>query len=416
LQEEANKLNRWIRLSAAVVAMMMIANLQYAWTLFVKPIVGAHHWKLSDVQWGFTIFIALETWMMPLSGWLIDLLGPRIFMTVAGVMCGIGWAGMGQAATLTNLYLLYALAGFGAALVYCGSIGIALKWFPDKRGLASGLISAGFGSGAALFIPLIAYLIHSRDYQTAFLYSGIGQGLVIVCAAQFLQNPDKTATLAAPSRVQIRSHHEQFNSFEMLQTPQFYMLFAMALMMGIGGLMVTAQVAPMADTLKIGAAALTLALTLNPIANGASRIFWGWVSDHIGRERAMFVAFALQSIFLLSTVTIGHQSTAGFIVCLFLVYFTWGEVYSLFPSLCADWFGARNASSNYSFMYSAKGVASILGGGAAAIIYEKTGSWNYGFYACAALALITAFMALALRKMPLPSKRVAHVTAVAGAR
>ena len=410
-------MNRWIRLSAAVVAMMMIANLQYAWTLFVKPIVGANHWKLSDVQWGFTIFIALETWIMPMSGWLIVLLGPRAFMTVAGVLCGVSWAGMGHASTLPELYLLYALAGFGAALVYCGSIGIALKWFPDKRGLASGLISAGFGSGAALFIPLIAYLIHTQDYRAAFLYSGIGQGLVIICAAQFLQNPAKTATHTAPQRVHIRSHHENFNSIEMLRTPHFYMLYAMALMMGIGGLMVTAQVAPMATTLKIGAAAVTLAITLNSLANGASRIFWGWVSDHIGRERAMFIAFFLQSVFLLSTVTLGLRSTAAFITCLVLVYFTWGEVYSLFPSLCADWFGAKNASSNYSFMYSAKGVASILGGGVAATIYEKTGSWNYGFYACAGLALITAFMALAIRRMPLPAKRVAQVKqAAVGAR
>jgi MFS transporter, OFA family, oxalate/formate antiporter len=397
--------NRWIRLAAAVVAMMMIANLQYAWTLFVKPIVGATHWKLSDVQWGFSIFVALETWMMPLSGWLIEWLGPRAFMTVAGVMCGVGWAGLGQAKTLPELYMLYALAGFGAALVYCGSIGIALKWFPDKRGLAAGMISAGFGSGAALFIPLISYLIRAHDYRTAFLYTGIGQGIVIIIAAQFLQNPAATAVIAAaPVKVQIRRHHEDFNAFEMLRTPQFYVLFMMALMMGIGGLMATAQVAPMADTLKIGAAALTLSLTLNPLANGAARIFWGWVSDHLGRERTMFIAFLLQAVVLAGVVTLGHASTTWFIVTMALVFFTWGEVYSLFPSICADWFGSKNVSSNYGFLYSAKGVASIIGGGAAAALFEKTGSWNYGFYACAVLAFITALMALGLRKMPLPHK------------
>lgn len=393
-----------MRLTAAIVAMMMIANLQYAWTLFVKPIVGATHWKLSDVQWGFSIFVALETWMMPLSGWLIEWLGPRTVMTVAGVMCGVGWAGMGQAQTLPQLYLLYALAGFGAALVYCGSIGIALKWFPDKRGLSAGMISAGFGSGAALFIPLIAYLIHSRGYHTAFLYTGVAQGLIIVCAAQLLQNPHKDASITATASVQIRRQHEDFNSLQMLQTPHFYVLFAMALMMGIGGLMATAQVAPMADTLKIGATALTIALTLNPLANGAARIFWGWVSDHVGRERTMFVAFLLQSLVLLGVVTLGHLSPAWFIVTMALVFFTWGEVYSLFPSICADWFGAKNVSSNYGFLYSAKGVASIVGGGLAAKLFEKTGSWNYGFYACAGFALVTAFMALGIRKMPLPKK------------
>ncbi|MBZ5607369.1 MAG: oxalate/formate MFS antiporter [Acidobacteriia bacterium] len=399
-------MNRWMRLVSAVVAMMMIANLQYAWTLFVKPIVGATHWKLSDVQWGFTIFVALETWMMPLSGWLIDLLGPRTFVSVAGLMCGAGWIGIGQVHSLTALYSSYALAGFGAALVYCGSLG-TVKWFPDKRGLAAGLISAGFGSGSALFVPVIAYLIRAHDYRTAFLYTGMVQGVIIVLAAQFLQNPPPVAHLAAPARVQVRRHDEEFNSFEMLRTPHFYVLFSMALMMGIGGLMVTAQVAPMADTLKIGAAALTLSLTLNPLGNGGARIFWGWVSDHIGRERTMSLAFFLQSLFLVGAVTLGRRSTALFITTLFLVFFTWGEVYSLFPSICADWFGGRNVSSNYSFLYSAKGVASILGGGAAAKLFELTGSWSYGFYACAILALISAGMALGIRKMPLPKKHPA---------
>ncbi|HLG96360.1 MAG TPA: oxalate/formate MFS antiporter [Bryobacteraceae bacterium] len=406
-------MNRWIRLIGAVVAMMMIANLQYAWTLFVKPIVGATHWKLSDVQWGFSIFIALETWMMPFSGWLIEWLGPRAFMTAAGVMCGVGWAGLGRAKTLPELYMLYALAGFGAALVYCGSLGIALKWFPDKRGLAAGMISAGFGSGAALFIPLIAYLIRAHDYRTAFLYTGIGQGLIIIIAAQILQNPAAGVVAPAPAKVQLRSQHEDFHSFEMLRTPQFYVLFAMALMMGIGGLMATAQVAPMANTFKIGTAALTLSLTLNPLANGAARVFWGWVSDYLGRERTMFIAFLLQSVVLLGVVTLGHLSTTWFIVTMALVFFTWGEVYSLFPSICADWFGAKNVSSNYGFIYAAKGVASIVGGGLAATLYERTGSWNYGFYACSVLALITAMMALGLRKMPLPHKKPATSRATA---
>ncbi|PWT98185.1 MAG: oxalate/formate MFS antiporter [Terriglobia bacterium] len=408
-------MNRWFRLCAAVVAMMMISNLQYAWTLFVKPIVADTHWKLSDVQWGFTIFVALETWMMPLSGWLIDLLGPRIFMTVAGLMCGAGWAGMGQAKTLPELYLLYALAGFGAALVYCGSMGIALKWFPDKRGLAAGTIAAGFGSGAALFVPMVGHLIRTQDYHAAFLYTGIVQGFVIICAAQILQNPTKTTVLAAaPAKVQIRRQREEFNSLQMLRTPHFYLLFAMALMMGIGGLMATAQVGPMADTLKIAPAVLTLSLTLNPLANGAARVFWGWVSDHLGRERTMFIAFLLQSVFLLGVVTAGRLSAAWFVVCMALVFFTWGEVYSLFPSICADWFGARNASSNYSFLYSAKGVASIMGGGLAATLYEKTNSWNYGFEVCAGMALITAFLALGLRKLPLPKKQAGTAALAAG--
>jgi OFA family oxalate/formate antiporter-like MFS transporter len=309
---------------------------------------------------------------------------------------------------LPELYALYSLAGFGAALVYCGSMGIALKWFPDKRGLAAGLIAAGFGSGAALFVSAIAYVIHTQDYRSAFLYTGVVQGLLIVAAAQILQNPPKTVAVPA-ARVQVRSHSEDFNSLEMLRTPHFYMLFSMALMMGIGGLMVTAQVGPMAKTMKF-TALLTLSLTLNPIANGGGRVFWGWISDRIGREKTMIVAFLLHAAALIGVVTVGSASATMFVVTIALVFFTWGEVYSLMPSACADFFGAKNASSNYGFIYSAKGVASILGGGLAAQLYEKTGSWSYGFYACAVLALLATCIALVLRKMPLPVKRLSQTS------
>jgi OFA family oxalate/formate antiporter-like MFS transporter len=395
--------NRWYRLAAAVVAMMMIANLQYAWTLFVEPLRADTHWKLSDVQWAFTLFIAFETWAMPCSGWLIDRMGPRIFLSVAGVLCGTGWALLGHAASLAELYLFYSIAGFGAALVYCGSTGIGLKWFPDRRGLAAGLISAGFGSGSALFVGPIAHILKVQDYRAAFLYTGIAQGLIIILAAQFLQNPPKIPVVATP-RVKVRTHAEDFNSLEMLRTPHYFMMFAMALMMGIGGLMVTAQVGPMSKTLGFSAAILTLSLTINPLANGGGRLIWGSLSDLLGREQTMAIAFLLHAAMLLSVVIVGKTSPVAFIITIALVFFTWGPVYSLFPSACADFFGAKNASSNYSFIYAAKGAASIVGGGFAAKLFEKTHSWDYGFYACAVLALCSAILAVVLRRMALPKK------------
>jgi OFA family oxalate/formate antiporter-like MFS transporter len=402
-------MNRWVRLVAAVVAMIMIANLQYAWALFVKPIISATGWKLSDVQWGFTFFIAFETWMMPLSGWFIDRFGPRVFMSVSALLCGAGWAGLGQAKTLPELYTLYSIAGIGAALIYCGSTCVGIKWFPDQLGLASGLVAAGFGSGAALFIPIMAYVIRVENYQAAFLYTGIAMGLVIFCVAQFLVNPDpndpEIAGKKPASRFKLRSHAEQFTSFEMLRTPQFYVLYAMMLMMGIGGLMVTAQVGSVADALGISKIAFTLALTINPLANGAGRIFWGWVSDHVGRERTMIIAFLIQALALVSVLRLGRNSPVGFIVCLAIVFFTWGEIYSIFPATAADFFGGRNASSNYSFLYSAKGMASILAGGLAAQLFEKTGTWTVVFYGSAALAFLAAVMACGLIGMPLPTKR-----------
>jgi OFA family oxalate/formate antiporter-like MFS transporter len=397
--------------------MMMIANFQYAWTLFVKPLIAATHWKLSDVQWAFTCFVAFQTWVMPFAGWMIDRTGPRLFLTVAGVICAVAWAGLGMVHTLPMVYLLYSLTGFGAALVYCGSMGVGLKWFPDRRGLAAGLIAAGYGSGAALFVGFIGYTIRTAGYQTAFLYTGVFQGILIITAAQFLHNPQKGELPAAvASKTKARSHGVDFNSWEMLRTTHFYLMFAMALMMGIGGLMVTAQVAPMADSFKVGAAALTISLTLNPLANGGGRLFWGWVSDHVGREKTMSLVFFLQALILLGVVEFGGRSPALFITSIALVFFTWGPVYSLFPSACADYFGAGNASSNYAFLYSAKGVASIVGGGLAALLFEKTGSWNYGFYACAGMALMASMGALVLRKMPLPVKDAAEVTTADGLR
>jgi MFS transporter, OFA family, oxalate/formate antiporter len=401
-------MNRWVRLVGSVIAMAMIANLQYAWALFVKPMMGATGWKLSDVQWGFTIFIALETWVQPFTGRYMDKLGPRVFMSFGAVMCGIGWVGMGTAHNLTEMYILSGLAGVGAALVYCGSTIVGLKWFPDKLGLSSGLIAAGFGSGAALFVPFIAHIIRTQNYRAAFLYTGVGQGILILLVSQLMVNPDpndpQIAGKKAGSRYKVRAQAEQFTSSEMLGTYQFYMLYAMMLMMGIGGLMVTAQLGSVADTLGITKAVFTVAIFVNSLANGAGRIFWGWVSDLVGRERTMIIAFLIQGLALVTVLRLGRNSPFWFVGLLALVLFTWGEIYSLFPATMADFFGIKNSGSNYAFLYSSKGVASILAGGLAALLFEKMGSWSVVFYGSATLAFITAVMAALLIAVPQPTK------------
>ena len=390
--------NRWFQLVASVIAMIMIANLQYGWTLFVKPLQTGHGWKLSDVQWAFTLFILFQTWVQPLEGWLIDRAGPRIFISAAGLLCGIGWAGLGFVTTLPLLYFSYALAGIGAAFVYSGSIGSALKWFRERRGLAAGIMAAGFGGGTALFIPVIASTIQARGYQTAFLWTGVFQGAMILFVAQFLRHPPAEAQSAKPTASRaISLGHRHFTTGEMLRTPQFYALYLMMLMMSTGGLLVTAQAGPMAQSWGLTAAALTLATSLSPIANGTSRVFWGWTSDRLGRELTMGIAFTLQAACLLLVVTAGRLSGAWFATTLVLTFFTWGEVFSLFPATIADYFGSRHATSNYGVLYSAKGVASIVGGGIGALLYERTGTWSAGFYGSAVLALVAAAMAFGLR-------------------
>jgi OFA family oxalate/formate antiporter-like MFS transporter len=388
--------------------MIMIANLQYSWTLFVNPIRDATHWRLSEIQWAFTLFVICETWVMPVEGWVIDRMGPRIFTTIAGVLCGVGWGGLAFVQSLHQLYAFYAIAGVGAAFVYAGSIASALKWFPDRRGLAAGIIAAGFGGGSGLFIPVIQWIIKSHNYRDAFLYTGIVQGLVIIVVAQVLRHPQpgelSQAVVNRATSPYIRRNTRQFSTPEMLKTPHFYVLYIMMVLMATGGLMVTAEAAPQGRAWGITAGMITLAVSLDRVSNGASRICWGWFSDRIGREYTMAIAFALQAVCLLGFLWLGKTSGMWFTITLIAVFLTYGEIFSLFPSTVGDYFGSKNAASNYSFLYSGKGVASIIGGGIAAWLFEQTASWSGALYGAAAFAFVAALMALGIRMFPLPGK------------
>jgi OFA family oxalate/formate antiporter-like MFS transporter len=400
--------NRWFQLVASLIAMVMIANLQYAWTLFVDPMQKQTGWQLSDIQGAFAAFILFQTWVQPLDGWLVDRLGPRWFITAAGVLCGLGWAGMGYATSLPMLYTMYCAAGIGAAFVYSCSIGSALKWFKERRGLAAGIMAAGFGGGTALFIPVISSLIASRGYQATFVATGVFQGLVILVVAQFLRHPPAQAAPAAAAPAKAGASQigkRQFTTAEMLRTSQFYWMYAAFVLMATGGLLVTANAGPIARSWGFSAGVLTLAATLSPLANGGSRIFWGWASDRLGREKTMILTFTAQAVCLASVVTLGQLSGALFSFTLVLVYFTWGQIYSLFLSASADYFGTHNATSNYAVLYTAKGVASIIGGWFGALLFEQSGTWLTAFYGSAVMALIAAAIAAKLRASSVAPKR-----------
>jgi len=400
---------RWFQLCASLVAMIMIANLQYSWTLFVEPMRAATGWKLSDIQWAFTLFILFQTWVQPAQGFLIDRMGPRVFTTVAGVLCGIGWTGLGLVTSLPMLYTLYVIAGIGAALIYGGCIGSALKWFTKQRGFAAGLMAAGFGGGTALFMPVIASIIKTRGYQDAFIYTGVFQAIVIVIVAQFLRHPQAEPAKASGGSTVIGQH--QFTTGEMLRTRQFFLLYVSFVMMATGGLLVTANAGSIARAWGIPVTALAAATSLNALANGGSRIFWGWISDKTGRERAMGFAFVLQAFCLLLVPTIGRSSGTLFTITLVLTFFTWGEIFSLFPSIVGDYYGAKHATANYGLMYSAKGVASIIGGGLAALLFERFGTWTACFYGSAVLALLAAGLIIGLSRVAAPSRPPVRVPA-----
>jgi len=274
-------------------------------------------------------------------------------------------------------------------------VGSALKWFKERRGLASGIMTAGFGGGTALFIPFIQSMISGKGYQSTFVATGILQGVVIAIAAQFLRHPAvASAPVKAESKTAVTVDKKQFTTMEVLRTSQFYVMYVAFVLMATGGLLVTANAGPMA---KSWGFSITLAATLSPLANGASRILWGWVSDRLGRENTMILTFVMQAFCLVAVATLGQISTAWFVATLIAVYFTWGQIYSLFPSTSGDYFGTRHATSNYAVLYTAKGVASIIGGYAAALLYERSGSWAMGFYGSAVMALVAAAFAYGLR-------------------
>jgi len=405
---------RWGQLLLGIVCMAMIANLQYGWTLFVNPISDKHGWSRAAIQVAFTIFVLTETWLVPIEGYLVDRFGPRPVVMVGGILCGLGWALNSVADSLTMLYIAAAVGGVGAGAVYGTCVGNALKWFPDRRGLAAGLTAAGFGAGSALTIVPISAFIKSSGYEAAFLYFGIGQGLIVFLISWALtrapEHPKKSA------EINVQQSKRDYSPTEIVRKPVFWVMYAMFVMVAAGGLMATAQLGPIAKDFKIGDVpvnimglvlpALTFALAIDRVLNGLTRPFFGWVSDQIGREQTMFIAFALEAVGILLLYKFG-QNPIAFVILTGLVFFAWGEIYSLFPSTCADTFGSKYAAANAGMLYTAKGTASLLVP-LSSVLATATGGWETVFIVASLMNAAAALMAWFVLK---PMRR-AHMNKV----
>jgi OFA family oxalate/formate antiporter-like MFS transporter len=391
---------RWGQLIMGIVCMAMIANLQYGWTLFVNPIADKHGWSRAAIQVAFTIFVLTETWLVPIEGYLVDKFGPRPVVMVGGLLCGLGWVMNSFADSLTMLYVAAAVSGVGAGAVYGTCVGNALKWFPDRRGLAAGLTAAGFGAGSALtIIPISAY-IKSAGYEAAFLYFGIGQGLIVFLVSWFLTRAPESKLMGV-STAAVQQTKRNYSPSEVLRKPVFWVMYLMFVLVAAGGLMATAQLAPIAKDFKIGdipvnimglvLPALTFALAIDRVLNGLTRPFFGWVSDQIGREMTMLIAFGLEAIGILMLYNFG-QNPVLFVVLTGMVFFAWGEIYSLFPSTCADTFGSKYAAANAGLLYTAKGTASLLVP-LSSVLATATGSWHMVFIVASVMNAVAALMA-----------------------
>jgi OFA family oxalate/formate antiporter-like MFS transporter len=403
LEESAppGPLFRWIQLAMAMVCMATIANLQYGWTLFVNPFEERFGWSHAAIQTAFAVFVLTQTWSVPIEGYLVDRFGPRPVVLAGGLLCAIGWVMNGFVDSLPLLYVAAAITGTGAGAVYGTCVGSALKWFPDRRGLAVGLVVASFGAGSALTIVPISAVIASRGYEAAFLYFGLGQGLLVIAIALGLEDPNKLLKrlhAPPPPSAHVPQSRRDYTPAETLRQPVFWVMYVAFVLVAAGGLVATAQLATMARDFKIHDVpvelaglvlpALTFALALDRALNGITRLFFGWVSDRIGREETMLIAFLLEAAVIFSMHEFGAHPV-GFVLLTGALFFAWGEIYTLFPTTCADTFGSQYAAANAGLLYTAKGVAS-LAVPLSSVVVAATRDWHAVFLTAGAMNLVAA--------------------------
>ncbi|MBV8653321.1 MAG: oxalate/formate MFS antiporter [Alphaproteobacteria bacterium] len=401
-REAASGTTRWVQLALGVIAMMAISSPQYVWTLFTKPLQTALGSDLPTIQVTISLLIVLQTWLSPAQGWLVDRFGPRALVSFGAALTGASWVLSAHATSVPMLYLAYGgLGGIGTGIVYVGVVGLMVKWFPEKRGFATGMVAAGYGFGAIATTFPIDAMIKASGYQHTMVVFGLILGGIGLVAALGLSRPPETSDhhASAASGAAARSYAPG----EMLRTPVFWLLFVMMTMMSTGGLMVITQFAGFAkefgvtEVLVFGMASVPLALTIDRVTNGFTRPFFGWVSDRIGRENTMGLAFFLEALAILLWLSVRDNAVA-FVLLSGLVFFAWGEIFSLFPSTLTDTFGTRHCTTNYGFLYMAQGVGSVLGAPVAAQIHDMAGSWVPVFALLIALDVATALLALFVLK------------------
>ena len=389
--------NRWAQLFIGIICVALVANLQYGWTLFVTPIDNAHHWGKAAIQVAFSIFVLTETWLIPIEGFLVDKFGPRPVVSAGAICAGLGWVLNSYATSLPMLYFAAFISGVGAGCVYGTCVGNALKWFPDRRGLAAGLTAGGFGAGAAVTVIPIANMIKSSGYEQTFLTFGIIQGVGIFILGMLLIRPATRKSMASKANASTKI---DYSTKQMVKTPIFWVLYIMFVMVAAGGLMATAQIGPIAKDFGLASLPITLfgatlplltmTLSIDNLANGFTRPLCGFISDKIGRENSMFILFIGEGLALLGLMKYGHDPIA-FVTFAALVFLCWGEIFSIFPAICADTFGSKFAAGNSGTLYSAKGTAALLV--PLASVLSASGGWNLVFIVAAVITIVAGISA-----------------------
>ncbi len=391
--------HRWSQLTFMVLSTVMLSNMQYGWTLFVNPMHDARHWDKAGIQLAFTIMIFVNTWLSPVEGWFVDRFGPRPVVMAGGLFAGLSWMLNARAASLPVLYAAAVIGGLGVGCVFGTCMGTALKWFPDKRGLAAGMIAGGFALGAAVTVIPVAGMIRSAGYQRTFFTFGLVQGLSIFLLGLFLLKPIITS-VRSTSRNIVQSARN-FKPAEVIRTPVFWMIYLVYVAIASGGMVITAQLGPIARDfglekqmlLVLGTTVplLTFTVSIDNFVNGLTRPLSGFLSDAIGRENAMLLIFGCEAMAFVGLATLGHHPVA-FVVFAAMIFLFWGEVFSIFPAICGDTFGVENAAANNGLLYTAKGT-SAFAVPVASLLVGAAGNWSTVLFAFAVSSLFAGLCA-----------------------
>jgi len=403
-QQTALPKTRLWQLLFAVIGMLAISSPQYTWAIFSTSFIDRLDVKVSELSVTMTVFSVCMFAFGPLYGYLLQRMKVSTYVAIGGLLIGLGWALASFATSLMMLYATYgALCGIGGGMVYLACMDLSAQWFPDRRGLALGLVSAGYSFGAMISTFPIINALGDHGLGPTLMIGGAVIGVLIIAASFGMRKrgaEDVVPAVAAATHISSRS----YTSKEMLATPSYWLLFLMMTLVATGGMMVIAQMGHFApafgitpDVMVWGVAALPLALTVDRFANGLTRPLFGWISDHLGRENTMAFAFALEGLAIYALLAWGHDPIL-FVVLTAIVFLGWGEIFSLFPATQADMFGPKHQASNLGFLLMSIAVASVFGGPLAGLIYEATDSWTPVFVIVSCLDLLAAALALFVLK------------------
>jgi OFA family oxalate/formate antiporter-like MFS transporter len=405
-------INRWWRVVGALLMNLSLGSL-YAWSIFVAPLEKEFGWNRADTSWIFTIAVFVFGISFVLAGRLQDRLGPFKISVVGSIGLSLGFILASFTQSLGWIFLTFGVVmGFGNGFGYATPIPVLSKWFPDRRGLAVGLAVAGYGGGSAVLAFIGPPMLNGLGWRGTFLWLGIGFFLATMVGAFLLQNPPAgwrpAGWTPAPPTAKVSATTYDYTPSEMLRTSQFPLMWVAYCLGTSAGLMTISQVVPFARSIGMPVAAATLTLLIGAMGNAAGRIFSGWLSDAIGRLQTLRLMILVSAVIM--PVLANTSSVGAVYVWLFVIYYCYGTCLSVFPSTTADFFGTKNLGVNYGWVFTAWGVAGIVGPVIAGYVFRTYKVYTGAFYMAGLLAVI-AFVCILVARRPEPVVVKARATA-----